>query len=75
MKLRDYFAAKFFAIAHEDLEGLSIESVSEEIGITPALYKPSVHWPIALSLRAYRYADAMMAVRNDERAEKGEKAP
>lgn len=61
MTLRDYFAAKAMILQAD--EGISVEAISEVIGIDRSQHDWQTHWPMYVANRAYAIADAMLKAR------------
>ena len=63
MTLRDYFAAKAMDIAGSEMVELNVADAKQILGVDE--YKAFDHYPALVAKYAYKYADAMIAERNN----------
>jgi hypothetical protein len=63
MSLRDYFAAKAIPSLDTSAKEFGLSTICSVIGVTSNEYSDIEHWPIFVSVMAYRYADAMLKAR------------
>ena len=69
LTVRDYIAVRAMSAEIEADDGWAPGQVAQTIGVSPSEYEPTKHWPRFVAMRAYAYADAMLAERQKGRTD------